>query len=49
MGGPSRECRIREDGYGEFFCRPISVRVYVNKAADGREKLGKSYSSESIN
>jgi alpha-amylase len=32
---------IDDDGYGLFPCPGISVSVYVNKEADGRDQFGK--------
>ena len=41
LGWEQGEVEIGEDGYGLFRCPGVSVSVWVNKDAEGREKFGK--------
>lgn len=36
-----REVEIGQDGYAMFPCAGISVSVWVNKDAEGRDRFGK--------
>lgn len=41
LGWEQGEVEIGEDGFGLFRCAGVSVSVWVNKDAEGREKFGK--------
>ena len=41
LGWEGREIDIGQDGFGMFPCGSCSVRIYVNKAAKGRDRFGK--------
>ena len=41
LGWNSQEVRIDEDGNGTFQCHGVSVSIFVNKDAAGRDRFGK--------
>ena len=41
LGWEKQEVTIDRDGNGTFHCPGMSVAVFVNRAAKGRERLGK--------
>ena len=43
LGWQTVTVRIDDQGFGVFPCHPISVSVWVNKDADGRDRFGKLY------
>ena len=41
LGWEKGEVKIGEDGFGVFTCPGVSLSVWVNKDAEGRDKFGK--------
>lgn len=41
LGWTGNPVKISNDGFGEFRCSSVSVSVFVNKEAKGRQDFGK--------
>jgi len=41
LGWSQGEIEIGEDGYANFTCPAVSLSVWVNKDAEGRDQFGK--------